>query len=234
MFPIVMRTALAVAALLAVSGPAAAQQYRQVDSDGVGNCIFSNRVLGFGEEGSAAYRSAKTSFSEGEDVFVRCYFAQPLGNYARNGRRSNSLRNGEYFADLELRNPVRDSHGPDIVGGMRFSYDASESGMNQQRFDIGDVPDCDFRLPAYDARVWGVGENRCPDLARFTRALAESRNASYPFTATYCVKVFAQFSDVVDERREIDGNTGTVRVNRGERLMDHRISESCFDYTVSS
>ncbi|WP_209348259.1 hypothetical protein [Pontixanthobacter sp. CEM42] len=221
-------------ALILAAAGAQANTYRKVDSDGVGNCVFSDRVLNKGAEGDAAYRASKVNFSEGEDVFVRCYFAKPLGEYARSGKIKNSLREGEYYADLELRSPTRSSQGPDIVGGMQFDYAPHEARLNQQRFDIGSVTDCDFRLPAYDARVWGVGEDRCPNLTQLTRAVGKKRNAAFPFTAKYCVSVMVQFADVVDERRELDGNTNTIRVQRSPRLMNHRLSESCFDYTVSS
>ncbi|MCR9130693.1 MAG: hypothetical protein NXI12_14355 [Alphaproteobacteria bacterium] len=224
------------AALVLAGGSAHAQssRYAQVDSDGVGNCIFSNQELSYQQEGSAAYRNNKTEFSNGENVHVRCYFAQPLGQYRSNGRLSNSLRDGRgYFVDFELRDPARPgSMGPDIVSGQHYDYDSSDASMTQQRFDIGDMADCDFRLPESENRRWGNSASRCTDLNHFTRRVAEEAGASLPFTATYCVRVFMQFADVIDERREFDSNTGSWRTSRAPRIMDHRIAESCFDYTV--
>ena len=72
--------------MLVASAYGQSNSYRQVDSDGVGNCLFSTSMLNRGEEGGPAYRAARTQFSDGDNVFVRCYFAKPLGQYTRSGR----------------------------------------------------------------------------------------------------------------------------------------------------
>lgn len=217
---------------------AIAQQspFRVLDSDGNGNCIFSESLLNYQEENSAAYQNLKTEFVDADYVYVRCYYGKTLQQYETGGGKVfNSLRDKrEWYADLVLQTPSRSSRGDDVLGGMMFTYDPGEENNDQQRFDIGSVRACDFRMPPMEAFQWGADRDRCPQLREFTRILAEKNNESLPFTARFCVQVLYEFADEINEETRYDRHTEEWVTKRGPGILPHRISESCFDYTVTS
>lgn len=237
-------TVLAVLALaLPASGAPAAKDYRKVDpKTGYGNCLFSPQPLGFQQEGSAAYLAARSSFSEGEDIHVRCYWAKPLASYKKGGKLQNELRDkNQYSYALVWAQPEGISGGdPEMLIQDMASPDADEAmDWDQQRFDLyEDDPDCDIKVK--DGKLkeeYGVtSANRCLNLANFARRM-KVRFPALKTTDTFRF-CFRQYVEVADSETTYTGKDSSDKWRLKEvstTLADTYpliIAQSCFDYSL--
>ena len=214
-----MRSILMISAiaLLTNSAVATAQinnpsEYRQVDKDGVGNCIFSTGELSYQNESAPGYSQITTSFKAPSPVHMRCYYPSILKPYESKGKVFNSLRDDQVFVtDLELFEPTVGNQGPEFIEGARTRYDDNWKPKDQSRFDIMTY-NCDFS---------------CPDLEDHTRYVANRLNEPLPFTAKYCVTIKFFWADRMVERWE--NGVKLIEPDKGAT----KISQGCFDYTVT-
>lgn len=232
-------------ALAPTAAPAQSGGYRKVDpATGYGNCLFSPMELGFKQEGSAAYRAARTSFTEGESIHIRCYWPRKLATYRTAGKLSN-----------ELRDQNRYSYGlvwvmPDNIGGPdkevliqdMASPDANEAmSWDQQRFDLyDDNPGCDVKVK--DGKLksdYGVtSPNRCLNLANFARKMM----VRYPAIAgqrtfRFCFRQYVEVADSTATYTGRDSTDPTRRRSVSTTMQDSYpviIAQSCFDYRLKN
>ena len=236
-----MRCGLLFAATLSVlvATPATAQSSRffRANADGTGNCVFSPQPLPFNQESAPGYAAITTSFTEGQNVHVRCYFPKPLSAFRPIGKMSNSIRDkDEYYYGLIWERP-KDFGGshPDfhIVDLATPNAKGMLSNVTQ-RFDIYQESDCDFAIPATDLTKYGVtSPHRCIDLAAFARAMQREYpdHARSPFR--FCVY---QYVEAVDENatfRTWDPTLSKYRVDTKPRLYKALMTRGCFDYAIA-
>lgn len=223
--------------LVYCSAVAGASVHRQPDANGVGNCVFSPQPLPFEKESDPAYAQIKRSFSEGEDVHVRCYLPKPVSDYRDVGKIYNSLRDeNEYHARLVWVRPNMGNDADYLVTGLATEYTAADGVVDQQRFDIEVAPNCDFNYSAdvvKRERYRGVGSRGCVDLGNFIRAVAAEQQLSLPMTARFCVQQHVNAADKEQQIEEWDPALGKKRYSTRRIEYRHLMTRSCFDYQVN-
>lgn len=92
--------------------------HRKVDDQGIGNCVFSNQVLGYQKDSAYAL---KNSFQAPESVYARCYFAKTLGEYQTWGKVDSDLRSKRHYRAELYRYPDGvDEAAKDLLKGLGF------------------------------------------------------------------------------------------------------------------
>ncbi|MEO0815790.1 MAG: hypothetical protein AAFX86_00655 [Pseudomonadota bacterium] len=215
-----------------VWAPAEAQSaFRQIDSYGAGNCIFSTGQLPKGQETAPGYRQISTLFDEGDDIHVRCYFAQTLADYASLGRVANSLRDKQqYYMRLDWMRPeeISGSTRDYKVDGAFHNFNANTRGWDQQRYDLYAQDDCDFKIRnPREAQQYGAYPNRCLNIGNYIRAMSAEKRFPIDEPAEFCVSVFIELADELQ------------LVQRGGNLVEEpntfnrRLTRGCFSVNVA-
>ena len=212
-----------------------ASPHRKVDSQGIGNCVFSTSELGFQKDGS--YKLT-TQFTAPQEVHSRCYFPKMTKEYESLGKVYNSLRDKrEKYASFN----VKGSHGLFQIDSMKFTYDDDNADWDQQRFDITGTADSDFMLYDRDAtRFGGVVKNAAStagglslDLGNYVKAMAES-DGKYPYTAKFCMDVNISVADDTKTVEKWDSNHQNREWVKVPVYKTHALAQSCFDYTIKA
>lgn len=214
------------------SQAAPASKYRQVDAQGVGNCLFSAQPLPFQQE--AGYQP-KTSFNAPEGVHARCYFPKPLSDYRSMGAVYNSLRDkNEYYAAFHL---IPNDISSFKIDGRIFAPGPLSQG-EQQAFEIDGSAHSDFGFyNDGDADKNGAtvyikdAERYAFDIGRFTK-LESLHAGKYPYTSKYCLDVYVLVADQISEESKYDDFSKKTIVTRKPVLRTQYIARSCMDYTL--
>jgi len=241
-------TALAVLVTGLLGSVALAQSspHRKVDDQGIGNCVFSNQVLGYQKDSSYAL---KNSFQAPESVYARCYFAKTLGEYQAWGKVESDLRSqGNYRAEL-YRYPGGTQTRNNLKGGAAANgahlataaeYKMQKTSADQQRFDITGAADGDLVMAAeiagrYGAltKVQGEGNHYIFHLPNYVKAMAETAQ-TYPYHSTFCLRVYLSIADQAKiEEKYDDYAKKYVKVQKP--LYEQRtIAHGCFEYALHS
>lgn len=238
--------ALALALALAPTAPSAQSgNYRKVDpATGYGNCLFSPMELAFKQEGSPAYQAARTTFTEGESIHIRCYWPRKLATYRTAGKLSNELRDKDQYsyaliwmrpdsiASGEKEYYIQDMASPDASGAM---------GWDQQRFDLyDDNPGCDIKVR--DGKLqsdYGVtSPNRCLNLANFARKMTQRYPAIAGLrTFRFCFRQYVEVADSKTTYTGLDSGDPARRRTVSTTRQDTYpviIAQSCFDYRLKN
>ena len=212
-----------------------ASPHRKVDSQGIGNCVFSRSELGFQKDGSY---QLTTKFTAPQAVHARCYFPKMTKEYESLGKVYNSLRDKrEKYASFN----VKGSHGLFQIDSMKFTYDANNADWDQQRFDITGAAESDFMLYDRDAtRFGGVVKNAAStagglslDLGNYVKSMAES-DGKYPYTAKFCMDVNISVADDTKTVEKWDSNHQNREWVKVPVYKTHALAQSCFDYTINA
>lgn len=205
---------LMVCSLLVVAsrqGAAQPSKHRKI-RHGVGNCVFSNKVLMYRKD--ATYK-LKRNFVAPEKVYARCYYAKKLKKYKHVGKLKSQMRGmghrrPSYNRRLQF-SPPRWYYAHTI----RLTTKVGNS--DQGRMDIIPSGSCDFKKRPRTGR--------CIDLEKEVRNLAKQEKASLPYTAKICVHI--DF-DVVNKRVPSRKN----RLKLVDKRQFHTLAKGCFKYTV--
>ena len=190
-------------------------KYRKIQR-GIGNCVFSNKPLGFKKE--RRYR-LKKSFKKPDNVHVRCYFAKTLKEYSsrRYGKIDNSLmgmrprRGGgppsRYFrARLQFEQPIR-------YYERKLTFSRGQYGWDQVRLDMplkGSKDDCEFTQFKFKR------PNTCANIAEEVEAMKKRSSR---------VCVYIEFDKV--DRKIWKRGKGWVK-----KHQFHILAKGCFRYRV--
>lgn len=235
--PVVLATVLTASAVDAqINNPSS---HRQVDENGVGNCVFSTGELPYRNESAPGYRAIKTDFTEGEDVHVRCYWPRTASRYSSVGRLWNSIRDdNRYHSSLIwVRPPELNADAPDFfINSVKTTVDEQFSAADQQRFDIVEASDCDFQIIDVPKQSeYGVtSPNNCISLAGFGRAVRPRYALNDPRTFRFCVQQYVEAADTQTEVREWDRTLGQYRSATRRNEYRHLMARGCFTYRLNS
>ena len=223
------------AAKAGISNPS---NYRQIDANGVGNCVFSPQELPYQNESAPGYRAIKTEFSEGENVHVRCYWAKTASEFQNVGRIWNSIRDNSRFHSslIWVRPPELKADAPDFfINSVQTPVDAQFAAADQQRFDIVEASDCDFQIINFPKQEeYGVSSpNNCIDLAGFARAMRPKYALSDPATFEFCVQQYVEAADTETPRQEWDRTLGRYRYSTQRNEYRHLMARGCFTYRLN-
>ena len=199
-----------------------AANYKKIDKNGVGNCIFSSSPMPKDKE--ATYK-VESSFKPGDDIYVRCYFGKSIQDFSKDGRMKNSLRGpieatiaaqaegAAYYSTITWQDDASKWWHRN-----RYAYVASETGAGeQQRFDLPakESPDCDYRMVKFNS-------NACVSVETETRNLGKNLGKTGTYTTEVCIDVFY---DKVDKTKRVNATDVDV-------VEWAPMAKGCFKYTV--
>ncbi len=201
----------ALAATLPSEAEAQPSPHRRIKR-GIGNCVFSNKLLN--HKGDGSYK-LKRRFNAPEQVYARCYYAKPLKEYKSIGKLKSQLRGTGYEPPrfnrrLQFKVPVWNYAHTIRVSGRNEKWD-------QTRMDIVSSGRCDFKKKPRTGR--------CINLEQEVRRMAKEEKASLPYTTEICVHI--DF-DMVDKKVPNPKN----RLQLIDKKQFYTIAKGCFEYTV--
>jgi len=222
---------------------AQAKSLRKIDpATGTGSCIFSPQELPKGGEGSSAYLAARTDYTEGEDVHIRCYWPRKLSTFRTQGKIFNEIRDkNRYSYGLFWIMPGLNG-GPGVerlIQDMASEDAAGAMAWDQQRFDLYEnKPDCDVKVQDGKLkRDYGVtSPYRCLSLGNYARKMRQTFSGlESQRTFRFC---FKQYVEVADKQVTYTGKDATDpwRLRRLSTTMHDTypvvIAQGCFNYTL--
>lgn len=213
------------ACAIALPAPTYAASPRQIDKNGVGNCVFSTTELPKGKEDT--YKLT-TKFKAGDNVHARCYFAKSVKEFTKEGKQKNSLRGpieatiagqaapAGWFATITW------SDDKSLWWHRsKMIYVESESGhWTEQRLDqappLGNDW-CSWKMNKFNK------PDDCVDFTTETKNLGAKLKKTGKYDAEVCVDLFF---DKVD-RTKIGDNLKEVDVIEAVPM-----ARGCFNYAV--
>lgn len=229
-----------------------ASKHRKVDANGVGNCVFSAQPLPFKTENAPAYGAITTTFVEGQDVHARCYWGKMASEFGAAGKVFNSVRDEQRYRTSLIwqRVPGDDQNPGDVaITSVKTTVDGEWVMADQQRFDIYDRPDCDFKeLDASKRALNGFSSpHNCADIASYLRmqiALNQRARANKPDdgiqmpvlsendTFRICIQQNVIVADKISESRRWDKVSQSWRTDRQPFKYNLPMARGCFDYRL--
>ncbi len=225
-------TAVLAPALYLSCTPAQAESgpYQRVAGPQPGKCIFSTQLMPPDKYSDPAYSRVTANFSEGDRIHIRCFYAQPLREYAKLGSTGNTLRDKQtYYAHLIWKRKYENTPGKDAHNLATVWRSYTNPSLRRERFELMDSDTCSFEFKDFRAKKYGAFPSGCVNLGNNIRKFAgvSRPQLRVPEVAEVCVRVRLASANAWRTRQE---NNTYVREPDYKNKV---IAEGCFNYKMN-
>jgi len=202
---------------LAWAAEAPPNKYRKI-TNGVGNCIFSTKLMEPRKEES--YTDVRTAFKAGEPLHTRCYFAHAKKGFEPKGKLYNSLRDDKaIYTELTVREAATRGKKKD------FPHMSKESDKTREFDSVRYVLDPSDATCAWKGTSLDEAPNACLDIGKVMKQVADSNQATQ---GELCLTAFIRYAD--DTKRVWDADL-KAWVDRPV-VAPWSLATGCITYTV--